>query len=388
VVAYAKRRPNLRAHRGRFIELAKGSAVDVWLSESMNYLVSYEMQRYNAQRPIAYTNWPTLDPLTHITESTKEEQAALVAMRGEKPDTTVKEYDNDAIGLDARAMRATAAFPAGIFASYHAYPYYPDFMVLDPAYNRAASPEGPSTYFGYLRDLVAHHKDMPVLISEYGVPSSRGMAHWQPQGWHHGGHDERGQAEVDARLTRDIHAAGAAGAVLFAAIDEWFKKNWLVIDFEQPLERNRLWLNALDAEQNYGVIAMRPGRRDSAITIDGKSDDWRSVPCVVPCGHDNGRAAQASGVVGAQRRGLRVPASRRRTDRLDACALPDWHRYVSSRPGRYALPVHRRRIQCGLRVHAGAQWDREQPATGRFAVQPVSRDRFGAHVQPAISHGA
>lgn len=278
VVAYAKRRPSLTAHRGRFIQLTKGSAVDVWLSESMNYLISYEMRRYNAQRPIAYTNWPTLDPLTHITESTKEEEAALVAKRGEKPDTTVKEYDNDAIGLDARAMRATAAFPAGIFASYHAYPYYPDFMVLDPTYNRAASPEGPSTYFGYLRELVAHHKDMPVVISEYGVPSSRGMAHWQPQGWNHGGHDERAQAEIDARLTRDIRAAGGAGAVLFAAIDEWFKKNWLVIDFEQPLERNRLWLNALDAEQNYGVIAMRPGQRDSTITIDGKADDWRDTP--------------------------------------------------------------------------------------------------------------
>lgn len=278
VVEYAAKRPSLTGTDGRFIRVAGGNALDVWLGESMDYLIAYEMERYNAQRPIAYTNWPTLDPLTHITESTKEEEAALRTARGEARDTTVREYDNDAIGLDARVMRATAAFPAGIFASYHAYPYYPDFMVLDPAYNRAASPEGPSTYFAYLRELVDHHGDIPVVISEYGVPSSRGMAHWQPQGWHHGGHDERAQAEINARLTRDIHAAGAAGAVVFAAIDEWFKKNWIVIDFEQPLERNRLWLNPLDAEQNYGVVAMRPGQRDSAIAIDGKADDWRGVP--------------------------------------------------------------------------------------------------------------
>jgi hypothetical protein len=103
------------------------------------------------------------------------------------------------------------------------------------------------------------------------------MAHWQPQGWHHGGHDERAQADIDARLTRDIHASGAAGAVLFAAIDEWFKKNWLVIDFENPLERNRLWLNPLDAEQNYGIIAMRAGVRDSAMSIDGRANDWRGA---------------------------------------------------------------------------------------------------------------
>src|SRR5436309_9231581 len=48
------------------------------------------------------------------------------------------------------------------------------------------------------------------------------------------------------------------------------------MDFETPAERNRLWLNPLDAEQNYGAIAMRPGRRDSAIVIEGKGDDWGS----------------------------------------------------------------------------------------------------------------
>jgi len=62
--------------------------------------------------------------------------------------------------------------------------------------------------------------------------------------------------------------------VLFEMIDEWFKKNWVVIDFEQPAERNRFWLNPLDAEQNYGVIAMRAGPEKSAIRIDGSAADW------------------------------------------------------------------------------------------------------------------
>ncbi|HKS05449.1 MAG TPA: hypothetical protein VJR92_03975, partial [Gemmatimonadaceae bacterium] len=95
---------------------------------------------------------------------------------------------------------------------------------------------------------------------------------------------ERAQAEINARLTREIHASGAAGAGVFAIIDEWFKKNWLAIDFEQPAERKRLWLNALDAEQNYGVIAMRAGHRDSAIVIDGDARDWRDAKPLLESG--------------------------------------------------------------------------------------------------------
>jgi tetratricopeptide (TPR) repeat protein len=275
VLAYNSLRPNRTSYGGTYVTLRSGNPLEAWLAEQCDYLVNFEMQQYNAQRPIAYTNWPTLDPLVHPTETTKAQEIALLKARGEKIVEMPKEYDNDAVGLDGVRMGATNAFPAGVFASYHAYPYYPDFMRVDPGYLQARSPEGPSNYFGYLRELIAHHGNMPVLISEFGVPSSRGIAHFQPQGWNHGGLSEQQQALVDARLTRDIYAAGAAGAGLFALIDEWFKKNWIVVDFEYPPDRKRLWLNPLDAEENYGVVAMRAGSKGTKITIDGDSSDWR-----------------------------------------------------------------------------------------------------------------
>jgi hypothetical protein len=280
VVAYNGLRPNQKSFAGTYINVSGGNALEVWLAEQCDYLVSFEMQRYNAQRPIAYTNWPTLDPLVHPTETTKAQEIALLHARGEKLVEMPKEYDNDAVGLDGVKMHATRAFPAGVFASYHAYPYYPDFMRVDPGYSRARSPEGPSNYFGYLRDLVAHHGEMPVVISEYGVPSSRGIGHFQPQGWNHGGLTEEEQAVTDARLTRDIYASGAAGAGFFELIDEWFKKTWIVIDFEYPADRKRLWLSPLDAEEHYGVVAMRAGKLDSKITIDGDSSDWCGRPAL------------------------------------------------------------------------------------------------------------
>ncbi|HXN76557.1 MAG TPA: hypothetical protein VN876_07970, partial [Gemmatimonadaceae bacterium] len=301
VVAYNSLRPKRTSYSGTYITLRNGNPLEAWLAEQCDYLVAFEMQQYNAQRPIAYTNWPTLDPLVHPTETTRAQEIAMLKARGEKIVETPKEYDNDAVGLDGVRMGAASAFSAGVFASYHAYPYYPDFMRVDPGYLRARSPEGPSNYFGYLRELVAHHGDMPVLISEFGVPSSRGIAHFQPQGWNHGGLSEQQQALMDARLTRDIYASGAAGAGLFALIDEWFKKNWIVADFEYPPDRKRLWLNPLDAEENYGVVAMRAGSKSSKITIDGDSSDWRGRPVLY------GMTGSRSGVPSAlQLRSLRV----------------------------------------------------------------------------------
>ena len=278
VVTYNALNPRKASHAGKYITITGGNALETWLAEQCDYMVSFEMERYNAQRPIAYTNWPSLDPLTHPTETSMPEEIALLRARGEQLVEKSKEYDNDAVGIDALKMHATGAFPAGVFASYHVYPYYPEFLLVDPGYSKARSPDGPSNYFGYLSELVAHHGDMPVVISEYGVPSSRGIGHFQPQGWNHGGHSEQQQALIDARLTRDIYASGAAGAGLFALIDEWFKKSWIVTDFEYPHVRKQLWLNPLDAEEHYGVVAMRAGIKGASIKIDGDTTDWRGRP--------------------------------------------------------------------------------------------------------------
>jgi hypothetical protein len=119
-----------------------------------------------------------------------------------------------------------------------------------------------------------------VLIAEFGVPTSRGIAHLHPEGQHHGGHTTRAQGEIDARLLRNIHQAGLAGGVLFAWMDEWFKRNWLVMHYQSPPHRNPLWLSALDAEQNFGLLAARPRGAGRRIVLDGRGDDWSGVPAL------------------------------------------------------------------------------------------------------------
>jgi hypothetical protein len=277
--AFHKRHPGTADWQGRFLGIKGGNATEVFMAEAMEAFLAYEHDTYHAQRPLAYTNWPTLDPLTHPTEATKAEELAWRKKLGLPVDKLlIREYDNDAFGLDMQKVSEGAELAAGLFASYHAYPYYPDFINLDPAYRQGRDEVGPNNYAAYLDDLVKHHTKHPVLISEIGVPSSRLVAHWQPQGFTHGGQDERAQGEQDVRFLRNIHAAGGAGGLLFAWIDEWFKKNWLVIEFEEPLDRKPLWYNVQDAEENYGLLGLHPGKDGPTILIDGKADDWDKVP--------------------------------------------------------------------------------------------------------------
>ena len=256
---YNERRAGRTRYAGKFLVVDSGTPADVWMAEQCDFLLTYEWDGYHAQRPIAYTNWPTLDPLHHPTEPTLEEEAELRDRFGLPPLKGVHEYNNDDQSLDAMLVRTTTADLGGYFASYHAYPYYPDFMDYDSTYGTARDSTGVSHYLGYLEDLKRHHAGRPLLIAEYGVPSSRGLAHLQPEGMNHGGHDERTMADVDVRLTRDIREAGLAGGILFAWIDEWFKHNWVVIDLEVPADHTRLWHNAMDAEQHYGLLGLYAG---------------------------------------------------------------------------------------------------------------------------------
>ena len=279
VDAFDRRYPDRNTFSGRYIStVGSATPIEAWLASTLETAARHESEYYGSQHPVGFTSWPTLDPLIHPTEATVEEELAIRKRAGEPDDAEIKEYDNDLCQVDATRIVSTSRHRAGTYASYHAYPYYPEFMLLDPGYAEARDDEGVARYLGYLQALRRHHGNQPILVAELGVPSSRGIAHLQPEGQHHGGHDEVAQGRVNLRLMKNIHDAGLAGGILFAWVDEWFKRNWIVMNYESPVDRNRLWHNALDAEQNFGLIAARPGRDGPTIVLDGLTTDWQHVP--------------------------------------------------------------------------------------------------------------
>ncbi|NJK44830.1 MAG: tetratricopeptide repeat protein [Pleurocapsa sp. SU_196_0] len=263
-----------RDFKGAYLETTNVSPFEAWLAECMNAAVEHEMRVYNTQRPVASVNWPTTDALTHSSEATAAEEVALKQARGERASAGAVAFNDDEVTIDPTRITATAVYTAGTFAAYHVYPYFPDFMNNEPAFNRARSSLGASNYFGYLQALKKLHGNQPVVIAEFGVPSSRGNGHIQPQGWNHGFHSEAQQAAINVRLYKEILESGMAGGVLFAWLDEWFKKNWLYYRFAVPAERRPLWHNIMDPEQNYGILAAEP---ENPTRLETNAASWTST---------------------------------------------------------------------------------------------------------------
>lgn len=224
-------------YKGKNLSIT-GTPSEYFITKNLDELITYEKEKYNVQRPVSFSSWPTLDPLEHPTE-----------------DKFRSSEDIASIDLSKIQNLSSAG---GLFASYHAYPYYPDFVNDTPQYQNYKDETGANNYIGYLTDLKSHYKKMPLVVAEYGVPSSWGNAHFSYSGMDHGNHDELEQGQDNARLIKNIYQTKCGGGVLFNIIDEWWKKTWVVMPFSMPYERFRLWHNLSSPEQNYGLIAYRP----------------------------------------------------------------------------------------------------------------------------------
>jgi hypothetical protein len=249
-------------YKGNLLSLEAGTPFEVWAAGICDYLQTYAQAKYAITHPVSIINWPTLDPLAHFSESDYQKELSL---QGIVANICANE---DAESLDL--AKITPMGGAGFFVTYHVYPYYPDFMNNDYL-NRK------NMYLEYLSALKLHHAKHPVLIAEFGVPSSREICHWHRDGWHHGGHSEAEQGEINAILMKTIHKAGMAGGVLFSWFDEWFKRNWLFMPYELPADRNHLWFNLQDAEQNYGLLAMYPNYPDKKVSLTGNVEEWNDA---------------------------------------------------------------------------------------------------------------
>jgi cbb3-type cytochrome oxidase subunit 3 len=233
----------------------EASPFENWLAEMLDHVAVSEAE-FGWNHPLTFTNWVTTDPLTHPGE-------VLIA--------------EDLVSVDATHLQVNN-WAAGYFASFHAYPYYPDAFTMDETLKDVVGPDGKAnSYKSYLRKLKAYHAGIPVMITEFGVPSSMGIAHKGSLDRNQGGHNEQEQGQIDVSLFNDIYSEGMAGAIVFSWQDEWFKRTWNTMNFDNSQQsRRKYWHNELTNEQHFGLMA-ELSSKDGPLIIDGDSRDWDAL---------------------------------------------------------------------------------------------------------------
>ena len=244
------------------------SPFEVMLCKVGDKVIEYETKRYKTQKPVAFSNWPTTDPF-------------------EYPEN-VKSFFMKCAYVDVEHIKTTDEFISGQFASYHVYPYYPDYL----AYIDDLTPFGitdksefytadgkTNTYRAYLSMLTNHHS-MPVIISEFGVSTGRGMAQRDMNtGRNQGNMSEKDQGQALVDCYQDIMASGCAGSCVFSWQDEWFKRTWNTM-YAVDLTRTPYWSDYQTNEQYFGLLSFDPGNERSVCYVDGDVSEWDDTDIV------------------------------------------------------------------------------------------------------------
>jgi len=257
VVSTNEKNAHITSFNGDYLYTTDASPYECWLAQIGDYAIGYEHSKYKTQKPLSWTNWITTDPLWHPSD----------------PDR-IRE---DTVSVDIEHILTKESFQPGLFASYHVYPYYPEFMMYDPVYTSFIDAKGKANpYEAYLRDIRNYHS-VPLVVAEFGVPSSRGRTHENVLTGYNQGFVSEDQAGLYiADMFDSIVASGCAGGLIFSWQDEWSKRSWNTMDYDLP-DRRAQWSNAQVSEQCYGILAFDPGKRKSICYVDGRTNEWKSV---------------------------------------------------------------------------------------------------------------
>lgn len=246
--------PDKKDYDGKYLYTQTASPFEAFLCRVGDALIKHEAETYKFQVPLAFSNWITTDPLTHPNEP---------------------HFDEDKTTVNTENVKCRN-FGPGMFASYHIYPYYPDSLNYQEDYLEYTDDSGKvNTYEAYLEDLKLAHT-VPIIVAEFGIPTSRGMGHESVMGYNQGMVDETAQGAMLIDMLGSIENAKYAGGIVFTWQDEWFKRTWNNVMFDIA-DRRPYWSNIQTTEQCFGLLAFDPGKESMAAYVDGDISEWKNT---------------------------------------------------------------------------------------------------------------
>ena len=274
-VAYTNEKyPHRNSYQGEYLmTTADATPFEAMLAELGDRMLSYESSRYGQQRLFAFANWVPTDPFEYPQN--------------------VSFFFKKCASVDVEHICATDKVISGQFASYHAYPYYQDFLsYMEPEFwssltdkpvdfSDCFGAEGTmNTYRAYLKLLNAHH-EIPVIITEFGVSTGRGMAQCDINtGRNQGYMSENDQGDALVACWEDLLAADCSGGCVFSWQDEWFKRTWNTMH-AVDLSRTAYWSDYQTNEQYFGLLSFDPGAEEWICKLDGDVSEWNDADVIV-----------------------------------------------------------------------------------------------------------
>lgn len=226
---------------------------EAMLAQVGDKLIEYESKKYKDQRLVAFSNWATTDPFEYSEYTTS--------------------VFNKFAKIDVEHIKTSDKFKSGTFASYHIYPYYPDYLSYYDPSGEIPEVKSENTYLDYLKMINEHHT-IPVVVSEFGVPSSRGKTYLDSNtGRDQGGLSEQEQGRAIIDSYNDILTAGIKNAIIFTWQDEWFKRTWNTMHADD-LTKTPYWSDYQTNEQYFGLLSFDPGKDRSVSYVDGDTEEW------------------------------------------------------------------------------------------------------------------
>lgn len=261
--------PEKNTYDGKYLYTQGATPFEAFLAQIGDAVIEAESEKYKWQSPVAFCNWITTDPLTHPEEPL---------------------IDEDSVTLNTESIKSRTVYNSNMFASYHIYPYYPDTMNYQKDYISYTDSTGKvNPYEAYLKDLKMSHT-MPILVAEFGVSTSRGMAHRGLMHYNQGNMEETAAGEAVADMFNSIYTQKYAGGLVFAWQDEWFKRTWNNELFDDD-ERRPYWANRQTCEQFFGLLSFEPGQETTCL-IDGDASEWNEENVIL--NNDDGTLSMKS----------------------------------------------------------------------------------------------
>ena len=253
------RHSDKNSYDGKYLKLEKGSPFEAFVAESIDYATNYELKKYKQLSLMSYLTDVEIDPLTYKHESNQSSYAKVNIENIES-----KQLNN-------------------LFVAYRFHPNSVDF--LEHEYDNLIEDDiekDQTDFYRHLKRVKAFY-EKPVLISDTGISSSRGISKVDTRdGFNRGGFSEVEQGKNLVKLLDAIEEADLAGVLVRSWQDDWTSLTSLsnVIDYLDD-SASSYWFDTQSSDESFGLISFEEDEGKENIVIDGEFEDWAEEDYII-----------------------------------------------------------------------------------------------------------